>query len=134
MSPLRPDDELAIRRLVDTYVDGVNRRDGATWGATWAEDATWGLAGRELTGREAIVAFWSAAMARYTELVQLAPNGVVMPGEHEDSATGRWYILEQGRLTDGTEMSMAAVYHDRYVRTPDGWRFARRELELLRRG
>lgn len=134
MAQLPLDDELAIRRLVDTYVDGVNRKDEAVWGSTWADDATWSLPGRELAGKQAIVAFWVGAVARYAELVQLAPNGVVHSGEQEGTATGRWYVLEQGRLTDGADMSMAAVYHDRYVRTPEGWRFARRELELLRRG
>jgi SnoaL-like domain len=54
-----------------------------------------------------------------------------------DTGTGRAYIAEFGRLRDGIGQLPAgsshlnyAVYHDRYERTPDGWKFAERVYEV----
>jgi uncharacterized protein (TIGR02246 family) len=126
-------DELAIRRLVDTYCDGVNTKDAATWGSVWAEEgAVWDLAGRVIEGKEAIVGFWVPAVATYALLVQLAPNGVVeIDG---DEATGRWWITEQGVSTSGEVRRMLAAYHDTYVREAGGWRIRSRRLEVLAAG
>jgi hypothetical protein len=46
------------------------------------------------------------------------------------TAVGRAYILEFGRMRDGRSELNDAVYHDRYQRTPDGWRFAERIYEV----
>jgi hypothetical protein len=51
------------------------------------------------------------------------------PGEG-DTATGRAYIAEFGRFRDGSSHLNYAVYHDRYQRTPDGWKFAERVYEI----
>lgn len=48
-----------------------------------------------------------------------------------DVAAGRAYVHEFGRMRDGSSHSNHAVYHDRYERTPDGWRFAERVYEIL---
>jgi SnoaL-like domain len=49
-----------------------------------------------------------------------------------DTATGRAYIAEFGRLREGSSHLNYAVYHDRYQRTPDGWKFADgTEVEIL---
>ena len=47
-----------------------------------------------------------------------------------DSASGRAYISELGRLRDGSSQLNYAIYHDRYQRTPDGWKFAERVYEV----
>jgi uncharacterized protein (TIGR02246 family) len=129
MSRGKPGDELAVRQLVDTYCDGVNRRDVQTWASLWAEDAVWQLPGRRLEGKAAIVELWAATVAGYRWLVQLSPNGIVeVTG---DTATGRWYVDEHGALLDGSSRRLLGVYHDRYVRTSEGWRFTERRLEVL---
>ena len=43
MSDQSREDELAIRSLLERYCEGVNQRDAAVWGSTWAEDAVWEL-------------------------------------------------------------------------------------------
>jgi hypothetical protein len=48
-----------------------------------------------------------------------------------DTATGRTYIEEFGRFRDGGSHLNYAVYHDKYRRTPDGWKFAERVYELM---
>ena len=40
-------------------------------------------------------------------------------------------MRELGRRADGGSQSNYALYHDRYVRTPEGWRFAERRYEFV---
>jgi len=47
-----------------------------------------------------------------------------------DTATGRAYMQELARTRDGRQGLNYAIYHDRYQRTPDGWKFAERVYEV----
>jgi SnoaL-like domain len=47
-----------------------------------------------------------------------------------DTATGRAYIQELARTRDGRQGLNYAIYHDRYQRTGDGWRFTERVCEV----
>lgn len=126
-------DELEIRRLVDTFCDGVNSRDGALWGSVWDdESATFCLSGAQRSGKDAIVAGFVNGIEAYDLLVQVATNGRIdIDG---DTATGRWYILEIGRLRDGSSSQQVALCRDQYRRTAAGWRLRRREVERIYKG
>lgn len=126
-------DELAIRRLVDTFCDGVNSRDSALWGSVWDDEgATFRLSGIERAGKDAIVAGFVDGIAAYELLVQVAPNGrIEIDGA---TATGRWYILEIGQLRTGSSSQLVALCHDEYRRTDGGWRLRCREVERIYKG
>lgn len=47
-----------------------------------------------------------------------------------DTATGRAYVLSFGKLRDGGSHLNYSVYHDRFQRTADGWRFSERSDEV----
>jgi ketosteroid isomerase-like protein len=47
-----------------------------------------------------------------------------------DTALGRAYIEEFGRMRDGRSELNYSLYHDRYRRTGDGWKFAERVYEV----
>jgi hypothetical protein len=47
-----------------------------------------------------------------------------------DTAAGRAYIVEFGRFRDGSSHLNYSLYHDRYQRTPDGWKFTERVFEI----
>jgi hypothetical protein len=47
-----------------------------------------------------------------------------------DMAVGRSYVSEFGRFRDGRSNANYAIYHDRYHRTSDGWKFAERVYEV----
>ena len=47
-----------------------------------------------------------------------------------DTASGRAYIQELGRGRDGRTELNFAIYHDRYQRTGDGWKFTERVFEV----
>jgi SnoaL-like protein len=47
-----------------------------------------------------------------------------------DTASGRTYMSELIHMRDGSSELNYAVYHDRYRRTPDGWKFTARVYEI----
>jgi ketosteroid isomerase-like protein len=125
-------DELAIQKLVARYADAVSRRDEKAWGATWAEDGEWLLGGRTSKGRAAVVETWKTLMASLSFVVQTASGGLVEVAG--DRGTGRWYVREYGKRADGAGSLILGVYHDDYVRAPEGWVFARRRFDFLYMG
>lgn len=47
-----------------------------------------------------------------------------------DTAVGRTFVTELGRMQDGSSHLNHSVYHDRFQRTADGWKFAERVYEV----
>ena len=130
-----PEDHFQLSRLVEQYCEGVIRRDADVWGATWADDAQWQMRGDPIVGREAIVAYWLEAMQRFQWVVQVAPHSVFDVAPGADSGTGRVIAQETFKRVTDVEGDdgmgrLLATYHDDYVRTADGWKFASRRLEI----
>lgn len=120
------DDETAIRALVHRYTSAISTRDPDAWSSTWADDGVWDIAGSATTGRDAIRTAWIAAMDRFVDVGHVAAFAeLTVDG---DAATGRWVVDEETSDANGKTFAFSADYHDRYVRTADGWRFAERRL------
>ena len=120
------DDETAIRALVHRYTSAIASRDADAWSATWAEDGVWDVGGGATKGREAIRAAWVDAMERFVDVGHVATFAeLTVTG---DTAAGRWVVEEDTSDAEGRTFAFTADYHDRYERTPDGWRFAERRL------
>jgi ketosteroid isomerase-like protein len=82
----------------------------------------------ELAGREEIRAWGERVPAVVDYLVQTTHPGMIrLTG---DTASGRAYMSELIRLRDGGSHLNYAIYHDRYQRTPDGWKFTERVYEI----
>lgn len=125
-------DELEIRNLVARYADAVNRRDEAQWASTWAEKGVWHLFGRDVAGREALVATWRGAMGFFSFVVQLIHSGTVeLAG---DRASARWYLSELGHSSGGDKLLTVGVYHDELIRVDGSWLFSRRRFDALYQG
>lgn len=128
--PIGTADYVEIQRLIHRYADAVIHRDGVQWASCWAEEATWDLGrGRLVEGRPAIVELWYGAMATMASVVQMVHNGEVFAGDRDDVATGRWYIDERYRRSDGTAGILLAHYDDGYARVDGRWQFSRRFLQ-----
>jgi ketosteroid isomerase-like protein len=82
----------------------------------------------QAVGREEIRAGIERLQDLWDYFVQTThPGTIQLQG---DTASGRAYISELGRMRDGSSQLNYAVYHDRYQRTPDGWKFAERVYEV----
>lgn len=130
MSTLK--DELALNKLMARYVDAANRRDGAAWSSTWAEDGRWLLMGMEITGRENILGLWQQVLEGFEFAILMPASGHFdIDG---DTATGHWYLQEFTRDLQGEALAALSRYNDSYVKVNGQWLFASREYSFLYRG
>jgi ketosteroid isomerase-like protein len=82
----------------------------------------------ETIGREEIRAGAERLQGLLDYFVQNThPGTIQLEG---DTASGRVYIQELIRFRDGRSELNYAIYHDRYQRTADGWKFTERVYEI----
>ena len=130
-------DRAAIAELVVRFDDAVNRRDAAEFGKLWADDALWEIGEpmpMRAEGRDKIVETWTGMVAGTDWLFRGSFAGVI--NVDGDGATGRWPCVETGtfKAANGKPArgyDNRAMYEDRYVRTPEGWRFQHRRYLYL---
>lgn len=117
-------------RLVSLY---ANLNDAADWAGVAALYAEDGVMTRPtapdapIRGREAILAAFLARPARTTRHIC---SNIVIDVESEDLARGESAML----LFTGAAEPLVGSFHDRFVRTDEGWRFAERRGSLLFHG
>lgn len=131
LGPAELADRMACEDVVFRYVDAINRRRPEALREVFAPDGEWHVPGLEpAIGIEAIE-------ARLAEMILPAvvqvPTGIHVEVDG-DRARGSCYVREEGRTAEGKDVTIIGRYDDDYVRTPDGWRFARRVFTLLYRG
>ena len=124
-------DIVEIEALCGEFADAGMMRDYDRFASLFTEDGAWRMphAGLEFIGREAIRAGIEWAQENVFEyFVYQSHRGTIrLDG---DAAAGRDYVMEFGRLRDGSSQLNCSLYHDRYRRTPRGWRFAERVYEV----
>ena len=105
--------------------------------ALWTEDGTWIRGGKPFTGRAELLASFSRGSG--TNFIRHLVTATRVLVQDADNATGVSYYMaiSHDPKTETPEfplplspMSMGE-WHDRYVRTADGWRFAHREVKRL---
>ncbi|MGV0848996.1 nuclear transport factor 2 family protein [Mycolicibacterium phlei] len=125
--------EQQIRALVHRYADAASRRDPAGVAGTFTPDGEWyspDLGG--FSGRDAMIAFFTSMLDGWTAFIQGLQSGVLAEAG-PDRATGRWFVHEFGQRADGTNLSIAGVYHDEYRCVDGRWLIARRRYDALLR-
>jgi ketosteroid isomerase-like protein len=123
-------DRVEIEALRGEFTDAVMMRDYHRVASLFTPDGVWRMPKipAELTGRDEIRAWGERVPAFVDYLVQTThPGTIQLDG---DAASGRAYIQELIRLRDGTSELNYAIYHDRYRRTLDGWKFTGRVYEV----
>jgi ketosteroid isomerase-like protein len=121
-------DRVEIEALRGEYSDAVMMNDYARVASLFTADGALRMPDipAALVGREAIRAFGERRPAAF--LVQTThPGTIQLEG---DTGSGRAYIQEVGRARDGRSFLNYAIYHDRYRRTPHGWKFTERVYEV----
>ena len=132
------DDRVALQDLLATYADVINRRAFEELEALFLPDCeiiidTRRGEPRMMVGGAALGEFVRAAIERFDffEFVVLSARVWV---DGSDEARGRLYMCEIRHDPSTRERSQAfGVYHDRFRREDDGWRFAARQYHSLAR-
>ena len=123
-------DRVEIEALRGEFTDAVMMRDYGRLASLFTPDGALRIpdARVELADREEIRAWGERVPAVVDYLVQTTQPGMIrLDG---DTASGRAYMSELIRLHDGSSQLNYAIYHDRYQRTPDGWKFTERVFEI----
>ena len=128
-------DELEIRSLVHRYADAASRRDPLGVASTFTDDGEWHapeLGGHN--GRAAMVTFFTSMLDGWNVFLQGLQSGVVVLDTADaDRATGRWFVQEVGQRAEGTNLTIAGVYHDEYRRVAGVWLIMHRRYDPLLR-
>ena len=123
-------DRVEIEALRGEFTDAVMMRDYDRVAALFTKDGALRMPNvpMEATGPAEIRAFGQRALAMWDFFVQTThPGTIQLDG---DTAAGRAYLCELIRLRNGHSELNYAIYHDRYQRTPDGWKFTERVYEI----
>ena len=123
-------DRVEIEALRGEFTDAAMMRDRARLASLFTPDGALRMPNipAELVGREEIRAGGERLQAQWDFFVQTTHPGVIQLDG--DNASGRAYLQELIGLRDGGSHVNFAIYHDRYQRTGDGWKFAERVYEI----
>ena len=114
--PSITEDRDEILQLLYRYNHAIDGGDAHGWAGTFTADGVFDVAGQVRSGRDELVAF-AAGVHGYRHTVV---NPVVDVAG--DAATVRAYWV----VYQGTAVAAVGTYEDEVVRTPGGWRFAKR--------
>lgn len=123
-------DRVEIEALRGEYTDAVMMRDYGRVASLFTPGGALRMPNVpvDLVGREDIRAWGDRVPAVVDYLVQTTHPGIIeLDG---DTASGRAYLSELIHLHDGSSHLNYAIYHDRYQRTGDGWKFTERVYEI----
>ncbi|WP_428338951.1 nuclear transport factor 2 family protein [Mycobacterium sp.] len=121
-------DVIAINHLAAAYAEAVNRGDIAEACLTYADFGELHSPTTEpAVGRDAVTKTVASTTASLEFVYQTVHQGLVEV--NGDTARARFPITEWARRqSDARPMQFLGLYDDLCVRTPEGWRFARRNL------
>jgi ketosteroid isomerase-like protein len=123
-------DRIEIEALQWEFTDAVMTNDHDRLAGLFVPDGSVRMpdAGVEAIGREQIHRLSAARQQRFSVFVQTThPGAIEVTGA---TVRGRAYLSELIMGLDGTSASNRAIYHDRYRRTAQGWRFVERVYEI----
>lgn len=123
-------DRVEIEALRGEFTDAGMTRDHDRFASLFTPDGAWRMPHIDVqfVGRADIRAGIERLQGLWDYFVQNThPGTIQLDG---DTATGRTYVAEFGRFHDGGSRLNYSLYHDRYERTPDGWKFAERVYEV----
>jgi ketosteroid isomerase-like protein len=123
-------DRVEIEALRGEFTDAVMMGDYDRLASLFTQDGAVRIPdiNAEAVSREEIRAGIERLQGLWDYFVQTThPGTIQLDG---DTASGRAHIAELGRFRDGRSELNYAVYHDRYQRTGDGWKFIERVYEV----
>lgn len=124
--------DFGIRQLHAQCGEAIWRKDHTAFGACFAREGEWKIAGLHIVGRDEIAATFARLLAA-CERVRVIP-GLPQIAVTGDGAVGRIDTTEITKMGDGSYAMTLGIYHDWFVQEDGTWRFARRHFELAYRG
>jgi hypothetical protein len=123
-------DRFEIEALRGEFTDAGMMRDYDRFASLFTQDGVWRIpdVNVEFVSREEIRAGIERLQGLWDYFVQTVHPGTIQLGG--DTAVGRAYVSEFGRMRDGSSHLNYSLYHDRYQRTPEGWKFTERVYEV----
>lgn len=126
-----------IRKLKAAYCAACDDdHNGDAVAALFVPDGTWGAVGRPPeVGQEQIAAFMFGV--RNSGTMKRSAHQVFNPviDVDGDEATGEWrYLMMYTTADEQAFVRIIGTYDERYVRTADGWKFAKLEVTIEERG
>lgn len=123
-------DRAAIEQLRIAFTDAAMMNDHDRLGSLFTADGALRIphGGIEAIGPAEVTALGVRRAEATACFIQTATPGALTVSE--DTAVGRTYIHEIFQLRDGSSHMNYAVYHDRYQRTTDGWKFTERVYDV----
>ena len=128
------EDRIAIREVLESYADAVNRVDEALWASLWVEDCHWDLSHYPelgiVSGKEAVVGLWRDAMPHYPKLGFMITIGSILVDG--DRAQARTYISEvYEEPGTGKDKRARARYDDVLVKRGGEWYLKERRFNIM---
>ena len=123
-------DRFEIEALRGEFTDAGMMRDYDRFASLFTRDGAWRIPHISVgfDSRDEIRAGIERLHGLWDYFVQNAhPGTIQLEG---DTPVGRAYVAKFGRMHDGSSHLNYSVYHDRYQRTPDGWKFTERVYEI----
>jgi len=120
---LTPDDTIEMLQLYSRYNTAIDTGDGDGFAHCFVADGVFDSGMGVQTGHEAIAAFAHKTHEAMPGMRHNSSN--IVFDESAEGATGSAFLI--GYLAGGGfKVIVTGRYQDELVRTPDGWRFAKR--------
>lgn len=125
--PERIADRLALERLLHRYCAMLDRMDLDVVPELFTDDCVV-VYGPEERMRSRGAVSLAASLRRLWRFARTSHHlsNVEIDFDGPDTARGRSYVLAWHQEPDGSSRTLYGQYHDRFVRTPAGWRIAER--------
>lgn len=134
MPELSDKDRFAITALVHEYAAILDEHRWHEIADLCTDDAVMIIRGSEIHGRTGLVAWAERRAAKeVTRQTLHQMSNLRIESVGPDEATGVAALVLHVAKVGGntTYVDLVGDYHDRYVRTPDGWRFGSRRLVTI---
>lgn len=120
-------DRMLIRELIDEYSNVCTQKAWDRLPDLFAQDCAWrtrGSVARDFVGRDAVVAAIRDVVEGYRMVYQMPHAPRIQLDGHQASASV--LINEIVHIDQTHGRFVLAIYHDRLVRTDQGWKFTER--------
>ncbi|WP_169736666.1 nuclear transport factor 2 family protein [Pseudonocardia spinosispora] len=127
--PLSADDKIAIQELSNTHVRHLDAHDVDAWAGCWLPDGAFIATYGAFTGHEAIKEFIRGHIAEGKEdgARHILSNYVI---EGDGDRATVYSLVVKLQVEQAPHIIASGVYNDVVVRTPGGWRFESRRLDV----